>query len=102
MSQRSFAKHVQDDDGIGFDVVDNAPGVVTVVDPEFVALAAHSWHRARVRKTEHLTLLQAPQEEAGLHTAGFAERRGLYFTVEPDERLVGRSGHGDSTMSNMI
>lgn len=95
MCGRFLAEHVENHNGVGFNVMDNAPRVVAVMDPELVALDANRGHRPRMRETEHLTLLKPPQEESGFHTSGFAERRGLDFTVEPHERFVRLSGHGD-------
>jgi len=93
--RRLLAEYFQNDNSVGFDVIDNAPGVVAVIDPKLVAVNANRGHWPRVRETDHLTLLKSPQEESGFNPSGSAERRGLDSTMDPYERLVRLSGHSD-------
>ena len=98
---RLLAEHLKDDDGVGFDVIHNAPRVVPVVDPELVALDPNAGQGPRVRQAEHLAALKPSQEESGLEAAGLAERRRLDFTMEPHEWFVSGTCHGRSPISNM-
>lgn len=63
---RVLREYLEDDDGVGRNVVDQSPRTVAVVNPKLVALRPDSRHRPGMGEAQHLTLLKSAQQAASM------------------------------------
>ena len=90
-----LAEDLQDHNGIGIQAVEDSPGGRAISNPQFVTTWADRRHGPRVRHAKRLTLLQSPEQDAGLQSGRRGEGRRLDLSVKPDQRLVALA-HGTS------
>lgn len=62
-----LAENLEDDHGLGLQVVEDAPVLVFVADPQLVAPRSDVRHGPGMRQADSFALLQPPEQHAGLN-----------------------------------
>jgi hypothetical protein len=88
---RLLRKHFGNHDRITVDSVHDPPCRIGIDDAQLVAACTDGGHGPRMRHLKAFSALQPPQQETRLQSRRPGERRGLYLSVEPHERLVSRA-----------
>jgi hypothetical protein len=79
-----FLKCIENHYGVIIDAIDDSPGAVFIIHPEFVATWTNAGHRARPRHAEAFTLLESSKQKPGFESGSGRKWRSLNLAMEPD------------------
>jgi hypothetical protein len=87
-ASRLLAEHLDNDNGVGINPVDDPPSLSLILNAKLMAGPADRRHRAGVREPKHAALLQLSEQKPGFDSRTSGEWRALDVPCQPNKRLV--------------